>query len=140
MLFPCSLLSLTLSCSGFSSSLSFRRSLSAVFSSWLICSVAWVRESSSCFSFSSFSFCSFSFMRSSSSSRNSLRRPNSAVTSSSRSPARSWNAPKAQAPKTRTRTWPPLYVIRCFHVGIHAEIRNKSTNLDCICWICPCII
>lgn len=79
----------TLSCSGFSSSLSLRRSWLAVLSSWLICSVVWVRVSSSCWSFSSFCFCSFSFMRCSSSSRKSLRRPNSAVTSSSRSPARS---------------------------------------------------
>lgn len=80
---------LTLSCSGFSSSLSLRRSWLAVLSNWLICSVVWVRASSSCWSFSSFCFCSFSFMRCSSSSRKSLRRPNSAVTSSSRSPARS---------------------------------------------------
>lgn len=80
---------LTLSCSGFSSSLSLRRSWLAVLSSWLICSVVWVRASSSCWSFSSFCFCSFSFMRRSSSSRKSLRRSNSAVTSSSRSPARS---------------------------------------------------
>lgn len=83
------LFSLTLSCSGFSSSISLRRSWSAVLSSWLICSVVWVSASSSWLSFSSFCFCSLSFMRSSSPSRNSLRRLNSAVTSSSRSPARS---------------------------------------------------
>lgn len=81
---------LTLSCSGFSSSLSLRRSWSAVVSSWLICSVASVSASSSWLSFSTFCFCSLPFMRSSSSWRKSFRRLNSAVTSSSRSPACSW--------------------------------------------------
>lgn len=83
--------SLTFSCSGFSSSLSLRRSWSAVLSSWLICSVVWVSASSSWLSFSSFCFCSLTLMRRSSSSRKSLRRLNSAVTISSRSPACSWD-------------------------------------------------
>lgn len=95
------LFSLTLSCSGFSS-ISLSWSWSVVLSSWLICSVARVSASSSWLSFSSFCFCSLSFMRSSSSRRNSLIRPNSADTRSSRSPARSWNKGKTLVSRNRT--------------------------------------
>lgn len=116
------LFSLTLSWPGFSS-ISLSWSWSVVLSSWLIRSVARVSASSSWLSFSSFCFCSLSFMHSSSLSRNSLRRPNSADTISSRSPVRSWNTGKTLVSRTKDsmKSFPafsvPLLCITLFILG-----------------------